>query len=94
MIGTKPLVIRFNEMYIYILEFMIELGIRFNEIGGFIIIYDRTRYLVLFGSEKDAIYNRIRYLISLKSCITHVFSHYFSKIKVVSYDYLPLERMT
>ena len=51
---------------IYILEFMIELGIRFNEIDGFIIIYDRTRYLVLFGSEKDAIYNRIRYLISLK----------------------------
>ena len=45
---------------------MIELGIRFNEIDGFIIIYDRTRYLVLFGSEKDAIYNRIRYLISLK----------------------------
>ena len=40
------------------------LCIRFDKIDGFIRIYDRTRYLVLFGSEKhDSIYNRIRYLI-------------------------------
>ena len=42
------------------------LRIRFDKIDGFIRIYDRTRYLTLFGSEKyDAIYNRIGYLISL-----------------------------
>ena len=51
------------------------LHIRLYKIDGFIIIYDGTRYLVLFGSEKcNAIYNRIRYLISLKSSITFVFS--------------------
>ena len=36
------------------------LRIRFDKIDGFIIIYDGTRYLILFGSEKhDNIYNRI-----------------------------------
>ena len=47
---------------------------------------------LLFGLEKyDAIYNRIRYLISLKGCITYVFSHYYAKIKVYSYDSLPIK---
>ena len=50
------------------------LRIRFDKIDGFIRIYDKTRYLTLFGYEKyDSIYNRIRYLISLKSSITYVF---------------------
>ena len=41
------------------------LRIRFDTIDGFIRIYDGTRYLKLFSSEKyDAIYDRIRYLIS------------------------------
>ena len=69
------------------------LRIRFDKIDGFIRIYDGTRYLTLFGSEKcDAIYDRIRYLISLKSGITYIFSHYFAKIKVDSYDSLPIEK--
>ena len=51
------------------------LCIRFDKIDGFIRIYDGTRYFTLFGSEKyEAIYNRIRYLISLKSGITYIFS--------------------
>ena len=38
------------------------LHIRFDTIDGFIRIYDRTRYLTLFGTEKyEAIYDRIRY---------------------------------
>ena len=38
--------------------------IRFDEINGFIRVYDAFRYLVLFGDEKyDFIYNRIIYLI-------------------------------
>ena len=38
------------------------LNIRFFKIGGFIRVYDGTRYLVLFGIEKyDSIYNRIIY---------------------------------
>ena len=68
------------------------LQIRFDKIDGFIRIYDKTRYLTLFGSENyDAIYNRIRYLVSLESSITYIFSHYTVKIKVDSYDSLPIE---
>ena len=69
-------------------------NIRFDKRDLFIRIYDGTRYLTLFGSEKyDAIYDRIRYLISLKSSITYVFSQYFAKIKVDSYDSLPIEKI-
>ena len=32
------------------------------------------------------------YLISLKSSITYIFSHYFAKIKVNSFDCLPTEK--
>ena len=43
------------------------LRIRFDEIDGFIKIYDGVRYVLLFRSEQyDAIYIRIRYLISQK----------------------------
>ena len=69
--------------------------VRFDKIDGFIGFYNGTRYLVLFGHEKyDAIYNRIRYLISQKSCITYVISHNYAKIKVDSYDSLPLGKTT
>ena len=46
-------------------------------------------YLVLFGLEKYAIYDRIRYLIELKSGITYVFSCNYAKTKIDSDD-LPL----
>ena len=63
------------------------------KINGFIRIYNGTRYLTLFGSEKyDAIYNRIRYLISLTCGITYILCHYFAKTKVESYDFLPIEK--
>ena len=46
---------------------------------------DGSRYITLFDSEKyDAIYNRIRYLTSLKCGIAYIFSHYFAKIRVDS----------
>ena len=42
--------------------------IRFNKIDGFIRIYDGTRYLTLFGSEKyDVIYDKIRYFFKFKN---------------------------
>ena len=67
--------------------------IRFNKIDGIIRVYDGSRYLTLFGSEKyDTIYNRIRYLMSLRGGITYIFSHYFTKIKIDSYDSLPIEK--
>ena len=46
------------------------LCIRFVKVDGFIKSYDETSYLILFDPEKyDAIYNRIRYLISPNSVI-------------------------
>ena len=69
------------------------LRITFFKIDGIIRIYDGIRYLTLCGSkEYEAIYNRIRYFISQKSGITYIFSHYFAKIKVDSYDSLPIEK--
>ena len=51
------------------------LHIRFDKVDGFIRVYDGTRYLVLFGDEKCGfIYNRIKYLIGVKSNITCFFS--------------------
>ena len=70
------------------------LRIRFYKIDGCISIYDRTRYLTLFSSENyDAIYDRIRYHKSLKHGMTYIYSHYFSKVKVDSYDSLPIEKI-
>ena len=61
---------------------------RFDKIDGILRIYDGTRYLTLFGTKKfDGIYDRIRYLISLKSSIAYIFSRYFAKIKVDDYDF-------
>ena len=69
------------------------LHISFEKLDRFIRVYDRTRYLVLFGLViYDAIYNRIRYLISEKSGATYVFSHNYGIIKVDSYGSLPLEK--
>ena len=65
----------------------------FDKIDGFIEIYNGTRYLILFGSEKyDAIYNRIRKSRIVKSSITYIFSHYYAKIKVDSNGSLPIEK--
>ena len=52
--------------------------------------YDGTRYLTLFASEKyDTTYNRI---ISQKSDVTSIFSHYFAKIKVDSFNSLTIAK--
>ena len=54
--------------------------IRFDKVDGFIRVYDGTRYLVFFRGEKyNFIYNRIRYLIGVKSAITVVISHFYAK---------------
>ena len=53
--------------------------------------YNGTRDFLLRDPEKyDAICSRIRYLIRLKSSITNNFSDYYGKIKVDSYDSLPV----
>ena len=77
-----------ESILIYDISYKILIGskplrIRFDRIDAIIRIYDGTRCLTLFATKKyDTIYNRIGYLISLKSSITDIFSHYFVKIKV------------
>ena len=47
----------------------------------------------MFDTKKyDAINDKIRYLVSLKSNTTHIYFHYFAKIKVDSFDYLPIKK--
>ena len=47
----------------------------------------------MFGDAKyDLIYNRIRYLIDVKSGIAYTISYNYPKIKVDLYDSLPLEK--
>ena len=67
--------------------------IRFDKIDGITRIYDGNIYLTLFGTKKyDATYDKIRYLITIKSGIIYIISHYFAKIKVDSYDSFPMEK--
>ena len=69
------------------------LRIMFDKVNGFIRDYDGTKCLVLFAPEKyDAIFDRIRYLIGLKSGIAYVGSFDYPKIKTGSGDDLPLEK--
>ena len=70
--------------------------LRFDKIDGPIRVYDGIRYLILFGSENyDTIYNTIfnGNLISLKSRITYVFCHYYTKLKFDSYGSLPKKKI-
>ena len=48
--------------------------------------------LLKFMMDFIRLYNRIIYLISVKSGITYIISHNYATIKVDSYDSLPLEK--
>ena len=52
-----------------------------------ILIYEIS-YKTLIGP------NSLRYLVSLKSGTTYIFSHYYVKIKIDSYDSLPTEKIS
>ena len=70
------------------------LRIRFDKIDGFIKIYDNSRYSVLFDySYCDEIYDKIKYLISEKSAITHSINHNFARIRIDLYNSLPIEKI-
>ena len=58
------------------------LHIRFDKVDRFIRIFDGNRFSKLPGYDKDdAIYNRIRYFLEVKSSIRYGFSHCYVKIK-------------
>ena len=67
------------------------LRIRFDKRDGFIMVLDgKTKHLVLL----DKICDKIKYLISEKSCITNSIYYNFGKIKIDSYNYLPIKKIS
>ena len=65
-----------------------------SKIDGFIRIHNKIRYLVLFDySYCDKICDKIKYLISKKGGIRDSINHNFAKIRIDSYDSLPIENM-
>ena len=70
------------------------LRIRFDKINGFIISLDgKIKYLILFNyGYFNKICDKIKYLISKKSGIANSINHNFGKIKIDSYNSLPIKK--
>ena len=87
----------YKNILIYDISYKIFMGskpliIGFDEINGFIRIYYGIRYLVLFCSGLyDVIYDKIKYLISKKGYVTISINHNFARIRIDSYNSLPIE---
>ena len=70
------------------------LRIIFGKIDEFIKIYNGIIYLVIFCYwQYDKIFVNIKYLISEKSDITDSVNNSFSRIRINSYNYLPIEKL-
>ena len=70
------------------------LHIRFDKIDGFVKILDGIRYLVIFDCGWfDEICDRIKYLINEKSGITDSINQIFGRIRIESYNSLPIEKI-
>ena len=70
------------------------LRIRFDEIDGFIKIYDEIIYLVSRDYERyNAIYDGIQYFINEKGGIINSIKHNFAGIRIDWYNSLPTEKM-
>ena len=63
----------------------------FNKIDGFIKIGNVVRYLGLL--KFNEVYERIKFLISEKSGITDSINYNFARIRIDSYDSLPIEKI-
>ena len=69
------------------------LRIWFKKIDGFIKIHDGVRYLILFAPERyNAVCDKINYLISEKNGVTYSINHNFARIRIDSYNSLPIEK--
>ena len=70
------------------------LCIRFSKGDEFIEVFDGTRYLeFLDPGWCDAISNRARYFICIRSAITDSSKHNFARIRIDSYNSLPIEKI-
>ena len=69
--------------------------ISFDKIDGFIISLDgKIKHLVLSDyGLLDKIFDKIKYLISKKTGITNSINYNFGRIKIDSYNSLPIEKI-
>ena len=74
--------------------------IKFNKVDGLIKIYNGIRYLELSNSYDtnyrvyNKIFDEINYLITEKSDDKYSINHNFARIKIDSYNSLPIEKVT
>ena len=64
--------------------------IRLDKIDGFIKIHDKIKYLVLLDYR---VCDKVKYLTSEKSGITDSINHTFERIRIDSYNSLPIEKI-
>ena len=69
------------------------LRISFDKIDGFIKIHNKIRYLVLFDYVIVIKLGKIKYLLIEKSGIADSINHNFGKIRIDSFDSLPIEKI-
>ena len=70
------------------------LCIRFNKVDEFIRSYDVIRYLVVLDQNWfDKICNSIKYLISKENSIADSINHNFARIRIDSYNSLPIAKI-
>ena len=70
------------------------LHVRLNKINGFMVCGSEFRCLVLFNHGLfDKICDKIKYLISGKSGITERINHNLGKIRIGSYNSLPIDKI-
>ena len=97
--GKKLYKEKYESILIYNISYKISAGakplrIRFHKIDGVIKIHDKIRYFVLTDySYCDKICDEIKDLISKKSGITESINHNFARIRIDSYNNLPIEKI-
>ena len=71
------------------------LHITFGKINGFIISLDgKIKHLILFDYELfNKICDKMKYLLSKKSGITNSINHNFGKIRIDSFNSLPIQKI-
>ena len=71
------------------------LGIRLDKIDEFILsLDDKIKHSILFDYVLfNKIYDKIKYLISKKSGIAISINHNFGKIRIYSYNSLPMKKI-
>ena len=99
LLGKKLYKEKYENILIYGISYKTSTGakllrIRFDQIDGFIKIHDKIRNLILFNySYCDKICNKMKYLLSEKSGITDSINHNLGRIRIDSYDSLPIEKI-